>query len=94
MMYLLEVKPEVDKIFKKLAKKNPRQLAIIDKKIAEIRQNPFHKYKPLRKPLQTFLRVHIDNHFVLVFKIDHNSKVVDIYYFDHHDNVYKWRPIS
>jgi len=91
-MYLLDIKPEADKIFKKLAKKNPEQLKIIGKKIQEIRENPYHQYKFLRKPLHSFNRVHIDKHFVLIFKIDHQTKVVDIYYYDHHDNVYKWMP--
>ncbi len=90
-MYLLDVKPEADKIFRKLAKKNPKQLQIIDKKIQQIRENPHHKYKFLRKPLQSFNRVHIDKHFVLIFKLDHENKIVDIYYYDHHDNVYQWR---
>ena len=93
-MYSLDIKPEADKIFKKLAKKDPRQLKIIGKKIAEIRQNPFHRYKPLKKPLHSFNRVHIDTHFVLIFKISHTDKLLDIYYFDHHDNVYQWRPIK
>ncbi len=39
-MYDLEIKPDLDKIFKKLAKKNIKQLEIINKKIAEIRNNP------------------------------------------------------
>lgn len=90
-MYDLYVKPEADKIFKKLAKKNPRQLKIIYKKIQEIRANPYG-YKFLKKPLQTFNRVHIDKHFVLVFRIDHDQKMVDIYYYDHHDYVYRWGP--
>ncbi len=91
-MYRLEVKKEVDVIFSKLTKKNQTQLKIIDKKIEKIRKNPNHDYKFLKKPLQTFNRVHIDKHFVLVFKIDHVSKMIIIYYFDHHDKVYKWRP--
>ncbi len=91
-MYGLDIKPEADRIFKKLAKKNIRQLRIIDNKIKEIRLHPYHIYKFLRKPLQTFNRVHIDKSFVLVFKINHEEKVVDIYYFGHHDDVYKWRP--
>ena len=90
-MYDLEVKEEADKIFFKLSKKNPKQLAIINKKIEEIRNNPDHIYKFLRKPLQTYNRVHIDKNFVLIFKIDHNNKIIIVYYFDHHDNVYKWR---
>jgi len=93
-MYDLEIKPEADKIFFKLAKKNPTQLRTIHKKIDEIRSNPHHKYKFLRKPLQTFNRVHIDKHFVLIFRVDHINKLVDVHYYDHHDNVYKWRPSS
>jgi mRNA-degrading endonuclease RelE of RelBE toxin-antitoxin system len=51
-MYDLFVKPEADRIFAKLSKKNPKQLVIISKKITEIRTNPNHNYKFLRKPLQ------------------------------------------
>ncbi|MBI4154791.1 addiction module toxin RelE [Candidatus Woesearchaeota archaeon] len=91
-MYGLEIKQDADKIFSKLAKKNPKQLMIIDKKINEIRNNPNHIYKFLRKPLQTYNRVHIDKNFVLIFKIDHNKKSIIVHYFDHHNNVYKWRP--
>ena len=91
-MYYLQVKEDVDKIFFKIAKKNSQQLRIINKKIEEIRNNPNHIYKFLKRPLQTYNRVHIDTHFVLIFKIDHNSKTVIVYYFDHHDNIYKWRP--
>jgi mRNA-degrading endonuclease RelE of RelBE toxin-antitoxin system len=61
-------------------------------KMKEIRGNPDHQYKFLRKPLQNYNRVHIDKHFVLIFKINHKNKSVVIYYYDHHDNVYKWRP--
>jgi mRNA-degrading endonuclease RelE of RelBE toxin-antitoxin system len=92
-MYGLDVKPEADKIFKKLAKKNPQQLKIIDKKLQGIRSNPDHECKFLRKPLQTYNRVHIDTHFVLIFKIDHTNKIVTVYYYDHHDKVYNWKPI-
>jgi len=90
-MYLLDIKEEADKIFKKLSKKNQKQLRIIHKKIEEIRQNPHHNYKFLRKPLQTFNRIHIDKHFVLIFKFKHGEKVVEIYYYDHHDKIYQWR---
>ena len=91
-MYDLGIKPEADKIFRKLSKKNQNQLLAIHKKIEDIRLNPEHEYKFLKKPLQTFNRVHIDKHFVLIFKIDQDRKAVDVYYFDHHDRVYKWRP--
>lgn len=91
-MYLLEIKEEADKIFSKLSKKNSKPLEIIAKKIKKIRKNPHHLYKFLRKPLQTFNRIHIDEHFVLIFKIDHLMKRIIIYYYEHHDKVYKWRP--
>lgn len=70
MKYALDIKPEADKIFSKLVKKNKQQLIAIWKKIEEIRSNPQHEYKFLRKPLQTFNRVHIDKHFVLISRID------------------------
>jgi len=90
-MYNLEIKEDADKIFSKLAKKNKKQLEIIDKKITEIRERP-DGYKFLRSPLHGFNRVHIDNHFVLIFKVDHERETVTVYYFDHHDEVYQWRP--
>lgn len=90
-MYDLDIKPEADEIFRKLAKKNPKQLQIINKRIRKIRKTPLG-YKFLRKPLQNFNRVHIDKHFVLIFKIDHGEKLIDIYYFEHHDKVYQWQP--
>ena len=89
--YNLEIKEECDKIFQKLEKKDLKQLSIIGKKITEIRAAPFG-YKFLRKPFQGFNRVHIDSHFVMIFHIDHRQRLVTVHYFDHHDDVYKWRP--
>jgi YafQ family addiction module toxin component len=91
-MYDLEVKSDADKIFRKLARRNPNQLKILSKKISSIQSQPSHTYKFLRPPLQRFNRVHIDTNFVLIFKIAHVRKTVVIYYFDHHDKVYKWIP--
>ena len=91
-MYELDVKPEADKIFRNLSKKNRKQLQLIGKKINQILSDPYHEYKYLKRPLQTFNRVHIDKHFVLIFKIDHKKEIIEIFYYDHHDNVYKWRP--
>ena len=90
-MYCLKIKEEVDRIFKRLIKKNPKQLQIINKKISEILTEPYG-YKFLRKPLQGFNRVHIDKHFVLVFKINREKEMITLYYFNHHDYVYKWQP--
>jgi mRNA-degrading endonuclease RelE of RelBE toxin-antitoxin system len=90
MVYQLEVKEEADKIFKKL--KNKNLLDILSKKINEIINNPYHGYKYLKYPLNNFNRVHINSHFVLIFKINHITKTIIIYYFAHHDIVYKWNP--
>ena len=86
-MYSYELRKSVEKIFFKLARRNPKQLLIIENKIQEIRQNPGH-YKNLRRPLQHLKRVHIDKSFVLVFSVDENKKHIIIEDYDHHDNIY------
>ena len=87
-MYSYELRKSVEKLFLKLAKKNPKQLLIIEKKIGEIIQNPQH-YKNLRKPLQHLKRVHIDKSFVLIFSVDERDKKVIIEDYGHHDDIYK-----
>jgi YafQ family addiction module toxin component len=86
-MYSLEVRESVDRIFSKLAKKNPKQMRIIDKKIKQILENPHH-FKPLRTPMQHLRRVHIDKSFVLTYSVDEQNEIVVIEDYDHHDNVY------
>jgi len=86
-MYSYELRKCVEKIFFKLARRNPKQLLIIENKIQEIRENPQH-YKNLRKPLQHLKRMHIDKSFVLVFSVDENRKHIIIEDYDRHDNIY------
>ena len=88
-MYSYELRKKVEKIFFKLAKKNSKQLFMIENKVQEIRQNPQH-YKNLRKPLQHLKRVHIDKSFVMIFSVDENKKNIIIEDYNHHDNIYKW----
>ncbi len=88
MIYNYELRKSVEKVFFKLAKKDPGQLEIIFKKIDEIVINP-HRYKNLRKPLQHLKRVHIDSNFVMVFSVNERTKTVIIEDYDHHDNIYK-----
>jgi len=71
----------------KLAKKNPKQLLIIEQKVEEIIQNPQH-YKNLRAPLQHLKRVHIDGGFVLVFSVDETTKRIIFEDYDHHDTIF------
>jgi len=87
-MYSLKIKPDLEKILKKLAKKNRKQVEIIFNKIDEILANP-HRYKNLRAPLNDWKQVHVDKHFVLIFSVDEESKSVTLEDYDHHDNIYK-----
>lgn len=70
--------------------KDPRRYNILMKKIEEIiTSENINRYKNLRKPLQAFKRVHIDAHFVLIFKYEKNEDAIYFYDFDHHDKIYK-----
>jgi len=87
-----EYSEELTKKFKKLKKRNPKQFEIILKKRDEIKRiipdNPDH-YKFLSQDMKGFKRVHIDQHFVLTFKVDKENKVCRFEDYDHHDNIYK-----
>ena len=87
MKYKLQVSEQLDITFSKLAKKNKKQLQIIDKKIQQILENPYH-FKPLRGDMHGARRVHIDKSFVLTYEIDEEKKLIRLLDFDHHDHVY------
>lgn len=78
-MYSLEIRKQLDDKFRKLMER-------IAKKIKEICAEPKH-FKPLKKPLEGFRRVHIDL-FVLIFSVDEQNKVVILEQFEHHDDAY------
>jgi len=86
-MYFLDTKPNIDKIFFKLEKKNPKQMQIIFKKIEQIVENPYH-FKPLNGDMHGARRVHIDKSFVLTYEIDEENKVVRLLDYEHHDKIY------
>jgi YafQ family addiction module toxin component len=86
-MYELVLRLSVEKKFKKLAKKDPKKLFLIWKKIDGIIQDP-HRYKNLKNPLNHLKRVHIDKSFVLIFSVDEKEKIVIIEEYDHHDDIY------
>jgi YafQ family addiction module toxin component len=88
-MYDIEVREHLDRTFRKLAKKDARQLEAVTKKVGEIARDP-HAYKPLRFPLAGKRRVHIGS-YVLVFSIDEARKTVVLEDYDHHDHVYRIR---
>ncbi len=88
-MYEVEIREHLDRAFKKLAKKDSKQMEAIAKKIEEIVADP-HAYKPLRFPLTGKRRVHIGN-YVLMFSIDEARKTVVLEDYEHHDRVYRTR---
>lgn len=87
MPYSLETRGHVDRIFEKIAKKDPTQEEAVKKKIRQILEDP-HRFKPLRKPMQGKRRVHAFGPFVLVYSIQEKEKKVIIEDYDHHDNIY------
>ncbi len=87
MIYSLEVSEDLDKKLKKLAKKNKKQVEIINKKVQQILQNPYH-FKSLKGDMKGARRVHIDTSFVLTYEIDENNKIIKLLDYDHHDKIY------
>ena len=85
-MYALAVKEGVDRKFTKLARKDPRRLEAVRKKVQEILADP-HRFKPLRAPMHGLRRVHVGP-FVLVYEIDEANRTVILWDFEHHDRVY------
>ena len=85
--YVLEISDEANKKFEKLKRKSKKQLAIINKKVLQILENPYH-FKPLRGDMFGTRRVHIDKSFVLTYEIHEKEKVIRILDYDHHDKIY------
>src|SRR3989338_6724307 len=73
MKYNLEISEELERKFAKLSKKNKKHLEIINKKVEQILENPYH-FKPLRGDMYSSRRVHIDKSFVLTYEIKEEKK--------------------
>tara|TARA_Y100000310_G_scaffold330579_1_gene402478 strand:- start:3 stop:284 length:282 start_codon:yes stop_codon:yes gene_type:complete len=89
-MYRWERSDKLVRILKKLYKKDKVRYESILKKINEIilHDDPHH-YKNLSPDLKQFKRVHIDSHFVLIFVVDENNKVIRFVDLQHHDIIYQ-----
>lgn len=88
-MYSYEIKPHLQRILKKLSKKDKQIFEQIMGKIEEvITSSDVEHYKNLRYNLKDQKRVHIGS-FVLVFGFDKNKNLISFEDFDHHDNIYK-----
>ncbi|MDO8529036.1 MAG: type II toxin-antitoxin system RelE/ParE family toxin [Nanoarchaeota archaeon] len=82
------VSEDCEKNIDKLCKKNVVLKDILKKKMNEILENPQH-YKPLKYDLAGERRVHIMKSFVLKFEIHENTKIVEFFFFGHHDEAYR-----
>lgn len=85
--YSLETSGRADRIFRKLEKRDKKQLEAINEKVDQILANPHH-FKPLSGDMHGSRRVHLASSFVLVYEIDEQRKVVRLLDYDHHDKVY------
>ncbi len=87
MTYNLEIRDHLNKLFKKMEKKDRFKLMIINKKIKDILEDP-NRYKPLKSPMQHMRRVHISGSFVMIFSINEKTNTVILEDFAHHDEAY------
>ena len=88
-MYNFYVSENLEKILKKLSKKDKDLYNQILKKIDEvIHSEDIEHFKNLRYNMKDSKRVHI-GHFVLTFQYKKEENLILFDDFDHHDNVYK-----
>ncbi len=88
-MHKYEIKSSLLKKLKKIKNKDKTSYNNILNKIKEIiNSNDINHYKNLRKPLQDLKRVHINTHFVLLFKYNKKEKIIEFIDYAHHDEAY------
>lgn len=87
-MYHYEIKPSLQKILKKLHKKNKKLYERLLGKVQEIiSSGDVEHYKNLRHDLKNLKRVQIGS-FVLVFEYNKAKNFVSFEDFNHHDKIY------
>lgn len=88
-MYSYEIQKSLQKILKKLSKKDKDSYEKVLKKIEEILQSSnVEHYKNLQYNLSDRKRVHI-GHFVLVFTFNKTENKIVFIDYDPHDNIYR-----
>lgn len=85
---------QLTKDFKRQLKKvkDKKSQEKIKSKMSEVvntvESNPDH-YKNLKKPMQKYKMAHVNNHFVLIFRLDKENRKVIFFDYSHHDSSYK-----
>ena len=88
-MYPYQYSEKLEKILKKLFRKDKVHYTQILNKIGEIiNSKDVEHYKNLKYDLSEYKGVHI-GHFVLVFKYQKSNNMISFEDFDHHDVIYK-----
>lgn len=89
-MYRYEISERLEKVLKKLLKKDKARYEATLGKMDEIAKSEDpNRYKNLSYDLSQFKGVHIDSHFVLAFKVDNNTKLIKFEDLRHHDDIYR-----
>ena len=87
-MHNAKYSEHLQKIMKKLSKKDKNIYEQLLKKINEIVScYALEHYKNLRYNMKDSKRVHV-GHFVLIFQLDKRTNTIYFDDFDHHDNIY------
>jgi mRNA interferase RelE/StbE/toxin YoeB len=87
MAYSLKIDRKLAGKFKKLERKDKKQLDEINRKVEQILENPHH-FEHVEEVKHNLHRVHIDNSFVLIYSVDDDKNLVTLHEYDHHDRVY------
>lgn len=86
MGYFIRPVKSLEKKLEKLVKRDPIFYQRIMKKLSEIAENP-HTYKQLKHLMKGDYRVHV-GHFVIIYSIDEENKIINLKDIEHHDKVY------
>jgi len=88
MAYFLDVVSTCEESIRKMTAKNPTLSHALENKVKRVLEDP-QRFKPLHYPLQSMRRVHVLGSFVLIYRINEESKTVCLLKFSHHDDAYR-----
>jgi mRNA-degrading endonuclease RelE of RelBE toxin-antitoxin system len=92
LVYRFDFEKKLKNKIKKIKKKDPKKIKILEKKIKEIINSDskeIEHYKNLRYNQKYKKRVHIDKHFVLTFQYFKKEKFILFVDFKYHKKIYR-----